>query len=62
MPSTHPEAVIQQFAAALQSGDLETMLDLYEPDATFAPEPGRASAGATRFAPLLSRSSRSAPE
>ena len=44
--STHtPEAVIQRFAEALEQSDLGALLDLYEPDATFAPAPGEAVTG-----------------
>ena len=46
MSTTSPETVIRQFAEALERGDLEAMLDLYEPDATFAPQPGAAVSGA----------------
>jgi uncharacterized protein (TIGR02246 family) len=37
---TTPAAVIDAFADRLADGDLDGALALYEPDATFAPEPG----------------------
>jgi uncharacterized protein (TIGR02246 family) len=35
-----PSEAIQLFAERMNAGDLEGVLALYEPDATFAPEPG----------------------
>ena len=35
-----PEAVIERFSELLAEGDLDAMVELYEPDATFAPQPG----------------------
>ena len=35
-----PEAVIERFSQLLAEGDLDAMVELYEPDATFAPRPG----------------------
>lgn len=35
-----PEAVIERFSELLDQGDLDAMVELYEPDATFAPQPG----------------------
>jgi uncharacterized protein (TIGR02246 family) len=40
-----PEATIERFADLLAAGDLDGLLDLYEPDAAFAPEPGRSISG-----------------
>jgi uncharacterized protein (TIGR02246 family) len=34
-----PEAVIERFSELLATGDLDAMVALYEPDATFAPTP-----------------------
>jgi uncharacterized protein (TIGR02246 family) len=39
MSQTRPEAVIERFSELLAEGDLEGMLELYEPDAAFAPQP-----------------------
>jgi uncharacterized protein (TIGR02246 family) len=40
MTATSPEQVIQQFSLYLSDGDLEGALALYEPNATFAFQPG----------------------
>jgi uncharacterized protein (TIGR02246 family) len=40
-----PEDTIRRFAALLAEGDLDALIDLYEPDAAFAPRPGEAVAG-----------------
>jgi uncharacterized protein (TIGR02246 family) len=37
---SRPEATITRFAELLAERDLEGMLELYEPDAAFAPQPG----------------------
>lgn len=34
-----PEALMQTFAAYVHAGDLDALMDLYEPDAVFVPEP-----------------------
>src|SRR5262245_16137916 len=35
-----PEETIRSFSTLLGEGDLEAMVDLYEPDAAFVPQPG----------------------
>ena len=40
-----PEATITRFSELLSEGDLEGMLELYEPDAAFAPQPGKKVTG-----------------
>ena len=45
MHDSRPEAVIERFSRLLLEGDLEAMLELYEPDATFAPQPGETVTG-----------------
>ena len=40
MKAESPQAAIELFAAALNRGDVDAALALYDPDATFAPEPG----------------------
>jgi uncharacterized protein (TIGR02246 family) len=45
MDKTRPEATIERFSKLLAEGDLEGMLELYEPDAAFAPQPGQTVAG-----------------
>ncbi len=41
MPAMKPVELDQMFGQALTSGNLEALLALYEPDATFNPEPGQ---------------------
>ena len=43
--SQRPEAVIERFSRLLGEGDLDSMMELYEPEATFAPQPGQTAAG-----------------
>jgi uncharacterized protein (TIGR02246 family) len=45
MASTGPEAVIERFSELLAEGDLDGIMELYEPDAAFAPQPGAAVTG-----------------
>ena len=45
MHESRPEAVIERFSRLLLEGDLEAMMELYEPDATFAPQPGETVTG-----------------
>ena len=40
-----PENVIERFSELLAEGDLDAMVELYEPDATFAPQPGEQVTG-----------------
>ena len=42
----HPEEMNPAFAAAVNSGDVENLLALYEPDALLAPRPGERARGA----------------
>jgi uncharacterized protein (TIGR02246 family) len=42
---SRPAAVVERFAELLAEGDLEGMLELYEPDAAFAPQPGETVTG-----------------
>ena len=42
---SRPEATITRFAELLAESDLEGMLELYEPDAAFAPQPGETVTG-----------------
>ena len=57
-----PEDVIERFSELLADGDLEAMMELYEPDAAFVPQPGDVVTGhdAIRAAlePFLSMSPR----
>jgi uncharacterized protein (TIGR02246 family) len=45
MSNQPPEAVIERFSQLLATGDLDAMVELYEPDATFAPQPGESVSG-----------------
>jgi uncharacterized protein (TIGR02246 family) len=40
-----PEDTIRRFSALLAEGDLDALIDLYEPDAAFAPRPGETVTG-----------------
>jgi uncharacterized protein (TIGR02246 family) len=40
MRANSPEQVIELFATALNSGEVDAAIALYEPEATFAPRPG----------------------
>ena len=42
---SRPEAVIERFSQLLAEGDLDAMVELYEPEATFAPQPGESVSG-----------------
>ena len=46
MPAISPEQANQLLAEAINSGDLEAAVALYEADATLSPEPGQAVTGA----------------
>jgi uncharacterized protein (TIGR02246 family) len=45
MSDKRPEAVIERFSELLAAADLDGMMELYEPDAAFAPEPGQTVSG-----------------
>jgi ketosteroid isomerase-like protein len=51
-----PEDTIRRFSALLAEGDLDAMVDLYEPDAAFAPRPGEAVTGRAAIARRFVRS------
>jgi uncharacterized protein (TIGR02246 family) len=40
MPATSPDETNQLFQAAINSGNLDAAVELYEPDACLVPEPG----------------------
>ena len=46
MPSATPEQVLESIVTGINSGDLESLMPLYESEAAFAPEPGRLAHGA----------------
>ena len=41
MKASSPAQVIELFSEALNSGDVDGAMGLYEPEATFAPQPGQ---------------------
>jgi ketosteroid isomerase-like protein len=45
MEANSPAATVQRVSELLGEGVLEPLVELYEPDAAFAPEPGRAVTG-----------------
>jgi uncharacterized protein (TIGR02246 family) len=45
MQATRPEQAIELFSECLNRGDVNGALELYAPDASFAPEPGRQVTG-----------------
>ena len=45
MSQARPEAVIERFSELLAQGDIEAMMELYEPGAAFAPQPGETAHG-----------------
>jgi uncharacterized protein (TIGR02246 family) len=45
MPARKPEELDQLFAQAFNSGDLDALMALYEPQASFNPEPGQTATG-----------------
>ena len=53
--TTTPEEVIRGFAERLNQGDVEGALELYEPEATFVPEPGTTVSGRKRIREALER-------
>ena len=54
MTATTPEATIERFSQLLAAGDLDSMVALYEPDATFAPQPGESVSGRAAIRAALS--------
>ena len=40
MPATEPEQIHRLFEQRFNAGDLEALLELYEPDAVLVPQPG----------------------
>ena len=46
MPTATPEQVLETIVTGINSGDLDSLLPLYETDAAFVPEPGTLAHGA----------------
>ncbi len=53
MVATTPAAVYEQYAAALNAGDIEVMMALYEPDVVLVTAPGQTVAGIDRVREAL---------
>lgn len=53
MPARTPEEVHELWAELFSAGDVDGLVDLYEPDAIIAPRPGRAVAGYTALREVL---------
>ena len=53
MPARSPDEVVGQIIEALNAGDVEAALALYEPGATFVPEPGKAVTGVEAIREVL---------
>jgi uncharacterized protein (TIGR02246 family) len=52
--STQPvEDALRAYQEAFNDGDLDALLALYEPEATFVPQPGQAAAGAAAIRAAL---------
>ena len=54
MPARNPEELDRLFSAALNSGNLDALVALYEPQATLTPEPGHVVTGAQAIREALS--------
>ncbi|MDP8922353.1 MAG: SgcJ/EcaC family oxidoreductase [Chloroflexota bacterium] len=53
MPARTPDEVVVQIIEALNAADVEAALALYEPNATFVPEPGKAVTGGEAIREVL---------
>jgi len=53
MPAMSPEQIHREFEQAFNAGDLEALLDLYEPDAALIPQPGVVAVGLDQIGPAL---------
>jgi uncharacterized protein (TIGR02246 family) len=51
--STTPTETIQQFSRSLADGDLESLIQLYEPEASFSPRPGEVVTGTAAIGAAL---------
>ena len=47
MSTATPEQVLESIVAGINSGDLDSLMPLYEPAAAFVPEPGNLAHGAS---------------
>ena len=51
--ATSPEQIHREFEAAFNAGDLDALLELYEPDAALIPQPGVVVHGLDQIGPAL---------
>ena len=54
MPARNPEELVRLFSEALNSGNLDALVALYEPQATLTPEPGQVVTGTRAIREALS--------
>ncbi len=54
MPARKPEELDRLFATAMNAGDLDALVALYEPEAIIVPTPGQTAAGTTAIREALS--------
>jgi uncharacterized protein (TIGR02246 family) len=54
MPATSPEQLDPLFAQALNAGDIEALMSLYEPQASLTPSPGTTVTGSAAIRAALS--------
>ena len=54
MPARSPEEVHQLWESAMNAGDLEAVLELYEPAATVVPQPGQVVTGTDAIREVMS--------
>ena len=54
MPAHSPEELDQLFSEALNAGDLDALVALYEPQAVFVSEPGQTVSGTEAIRAVLS--------
>ena len=54
MPAHSPDEVHQLWGTAMNAGDLDAVMDLYEPDATVVPQPGQVVAGTDAIREVMS--------
>jgi uncharacterized protein (TIGR02246 family) len=55
MPATSPEQIHRLFETAFNDSDLDSLMELYEPDAALVPQPGTVSRGTEEVREALQR-------
>lgn len=51
--ASSPEQLHREFESAFNAGDMDRLLDLYEPDAALIPQPGALARGSEEIKPAL---------